>query len=124
MELLDRMATYLLKHRIIREDKIQEIIFEYTVDRYKAKLPLAIPLSKYFMPYGSYRIPQVNIHGAKVPPLIGPIMYVRPASEFEYTKNNRYLVYQRAWLSNTPVKRVPLDIFEHTFDPYAARDSW
>lgn len=124
MELLDRMAAYLLKHRIIREDKIQEIIFEYTVDRYKAKLPLAIPLSDYFEPYGSYRIPQVNIHGAKVPPLIGPIIYVRPADEFERTGNTHYLVYQRAWLSNIPVKRVPLDVFEHTFDPYASRDGW
>ena len=124
MELLDRMATYLLKHRIIREDKIQEIIFEYTVDRYKSKLPLAIPLSRYFEPYGSYRIPQVNIHGAKVPPLIGPIIYVRPAGEFERTENNRYLVYQRAWLSNVPARRVPLDVFEHSFDPYASRDGW
>ena len=124
MELLDRMATYLLKHRILREDKIQEIIFEYTVDRYKSKLALAIPLSTYFEPYGSYRIPQVNIHGAKVPPLIGPIIYVRPASEFERTENNHYLVYQRAWLSNTTVRRVPLDIFEHTFDPYSSRDGW
>lgn len=124
MELLDRMATYLLKHRIIREDKIQEIIFEYTADRYKSKLPLAIPLTQYFEPYGSYRIPQVNIHGAKVPPLIGPVMYVRPTKEFECTENNHYLVYQRAWLSNTPIKRVPLDVFEHTFDPYASRDGW
>ena len=124
MELLDRMATYLLKHRIIREDKIQEIIFEYTVDRYRSKLPLAIPLSRYFEPYGSYRIPQVNIHGAKVPPLIGPIIYVRPAGEFERTENNRYLVYQRAWLSNAPARRVPLDVFEHSFDPYASRDGW
>ena len=124
MELLDRMATYLLKHHIIREDKIQEIIFEYTVDRYKSKLPLAIPLSKYFEPYGSYRIPQVNIHGAKVPPLIGPIIYVRPAGEFERTENNQYLVYQRAWPSNIPVRRVPLDVFEHTFDPYASREGW
>lgn len=123
-ELLDRIATYLLKHHIIREDKIQEIIFEYTVDRYKSKLPLAIPLSKYFEPYGSYRIPQVNIHGAKVPPLIGPIIYVRPAGEFERTENNQYLVYQRAWSSSTPVRRVPLDVFEHTFDPYASREGW
>lgn len=124
MELLDRMATYLLKHRIIREDKIQEIIFEYTVDRYKSKLPLAIPLSRYFEPYGSYRIPQVNIHGTKVPPLIGPIIYVRPAGEFERTENNRYLVYQRVSLSNAPARRVPLDVFEHSFDPYASRDGW
>jgi ATP-dependent Zn protease len=122
MELLDRMATYLLKHQIIREDKIQEIIFEYTVDRYKAKLPLAVPLSKYFEPYGSYRIPQVNLHGAEVPPLIGPIIYVRPAGEFERSENNQYLVYQRAWPTNTPVRRVPLDVFEHTFDPYASRE--
>lgn len=124
MELLDRMATYLLKHGIIREDTIQEMLFEYTVDRYKAKLPLAIPLSKYFEPYGSYSIPPVTIHGASLPPLIGPIIYERPAGEFEHTQNNPYLVYQCAWLSTTPVKRVPLDIFEHTFNPYDSSAGW
>jgi len=123
MELLDRMATYLLKHRIIRQDKIEEMILEYTVDRYKAKLPLAIPFNNYFEPQSSYRILKVDIYGSEVPPLIGPLVYCRPQSEFIRTEQNGVLVYQRSWLADAPDKQIPLDVFAHDFDPYTPREA-
>jgi len=123
--LLDTIATHLLNTRIVRQDVLATYIREYTQVRRQSGAPTPITLmdftSREAFP-GLQSTPSTTSTGAfgapddGCPPLIAPIEYARPASDFERADTPKYVLYERAWgpHSRKPFgKKVPLWYFNN-----------
>lgn len=125
--LLDTLANHLLNTRMLRQDILAKHIREYTDLRRQSGAPTPINIMDFtnseILPGLTSTEPTTTDSNSDAVeadvtrlPLIAPIQYARPDSDFELSDTQQYLTYERAWgpQSRKPFgKKVPLWYFNN-----------
>lgn len=125
--LLDTLANHLLNTRILRQDVLAKRIREYIDVRRQSGVPTPVNIMDFthreVLPGLISTEPAALDSDAAAMgagrtrlPLIAPIQYARPDSDFELSGTQQYLTYERAWgpQSRKPFgKKIPLWYFNN-----------